>query len=126
MSGERPRIRVLCVDDHPVVRQGIAMLLSGEPDLVFAAEAANGREAIEQFRACRPDVTLMDLQMPGMSGLDAIAAIMADAPDARIIVLTTYADDVQAQRALQAGACSYLLKSALHRELLDAIRATHT
>ncbi len=119
------RIQVLCVDDHPIVRQGIAMLLSVEPDMALVAEAANGREAIQQYRAYRPDVTLMDLQMPGMGGLDAIGAIRAEFPDARIIVLTTYVGDAQAQRALQAGARGYLLKNALHKELLDAIRAVH-
>jgi signal transduction histidine kinase len=125
MTEDIPRIQVLCVDDHPIVRQGIATLLSVEPDMTLVAEAANGREAIQQFRTHRPDVTLMDLQMPGMSGLDAIGAIRAEFPDARIIVLTTYAGDAQAQRALQAGARGYLLKNALHRELLDAIRAVH-
>jgi signal transduction histidine kinase len=123
MTEDPARIQVLCVDDHPIVRQGIAMLLSVEPDMVLVAEAANGREAIQQFRTHRPDVTLMDLQMPGMGGLDAIGAIRAEFPDARIIVLTTYAGDAQAQRALQAGARGYLLKNALHKELLDAIRA---
>lgn len=118
-------IKVLCVDDHPIVRQGIAMLLSMEPDMALVAEASNGREAIQQFRAHRPDVTLMDLQMPGVSGLDAISAIRAESPDARIIVLTTYPDDARAQRALQAGARGYLLKNALHRELLEAIRTVH-
>ena len=125
MTEDLPSIRVLCVDDHPIVRQGIAMLLSVEPDMTLAAEASNGREAIQQFRAHRPDVTLMDLQMPGMGGLDAIGAIRAEFPDARIIVLTTYVGDAQAQRALQAGARGYLLKNALHKELLDAIRAVH-
>ena len=125
MTEDLHSIRVLCVDDHPIVRQGIAMLLSVEPDMTLAAEASNGREAIQQFRAHRPDVTLMDLQMPGMGGLDAIGAIRAEFPDARIIVLTTYVGDAQAQRALQAGARGYLLKNALHKELLDAIRAVH-
>jgi signal transduction histidine kinase len=125
MTEELLRIQVLCVDDHPVVRQGIAMLLSVEPDMTLVAEASNGREAIEQFRAHRPDVTLMDLQMPGMGGIDAIAAIRAEFPDASIIVLTTYAGDAQAHRAMQAGARGYLLKNALHKELLDAIRAVH-
>ena len=126
MTEDPTRIQVLCVDDHPIVRQGIATLLSVEPDMALVAEAANGREAIQQFRAHRPDVTLMDLQMPGMSGLDAIAAIRAEFPEARIIVLTTYAGDAQAQRALQAGARGYLLKNALHKELLEAIRAVHS
>ncbi|WP_280151845.1 response regulator [Piscinibacter sp. XHJ-5] len=125
MTEELTRIQVLCVDDHPIVRQGIQTLLSLEPDMALVAEAANGREAIQQFRAHRPDVTLMDLQMPGVNGLDAIGAIRAEFPHARIIVLTTFADDAQAQRALQAGASGYLLKNALHRELLDAIRAVH-
>ncbi|MDR7296380.1 signal transduction histidine kinase [Pelomonas aquatica] len=125
MTAAPTRIQVLCVDDHPIVRQGIATLLSVEPDMALVAEAANGREAIQQYRAHRPDVTLMDLQMPGMSGLDAIGAIRAEFPDARIIVLTTYAGDAQAQRALQAGARGYLLKNALHKELLDAIRSVH-
>ncbi|HET9646268.1 MAG TPA: response regulator [Burkholderiaceae bacterium] len=125
MTENPNRIQILCVDDHPIVRQGIAALLSVEPDMALVAEAANGREAIQQFRAHRPDITLMDLQMPGMSGLEAIDAIRAEFPDARIIVLTTYADDAQAQRALQAGARGYLLKNALHKELLDAIRAVH-
>jgi signal transduction histidine kinase len=125
MTEDLKRIEVLCVDDHPIVRQGIATLLSVETDMALVAEAANGREAIQQFRIHRPHVTLMDLQMPGMSGLDAIGAIRAEFPDARIIVLTTYAGDAQAQRALQAGACGYLLKNALHKELLDAIRSVH-
>jgi signal transduction histidine kinase len=125
MTEDSTRIQVLCIDDHPIVRQGIATLLTVEPDMALVAEAANGREAIQQFRAHRPDVTLMDLQMPGMGGLDAIGAIRAEFPDARIIVLTTYVDDAQAQRALQAGASGYLLKNALHKELLDAIRAVH-
>jgi signal transduction histidine kinase len=125
MTEDSKRIRVLCVDDHPIVRQGIATLLSVEADMALVAQAANGQEAIQQFRAHRPDITLMDLQMPGMSGLDAIGAIRAEFPDARIIVLTTYADDTQTQRALQSGARGYLLKSALHKELLDAIRAVH-
>lgn len=125
MTEKPTRIQVLCVDDHPLVRQGIEALLSAEPDMALVAEAANGLEAIAQFRAHRPDITLMDLQMPGMSGLDAINAIRTEFSDARIIVLTTYADDVQAQRALQAGARGYLLKTALHKELLEAIRAVH-
>jgi len=125
MTDIQTHIQVLCVDDHPIVRQGIAMLLAVEPDMALVAEASNGREALQQYRAHTPDITLMDLQMPGMSGLDAISAIRAEFPDARIIVLTTYAGDAQAQRALQAGAMGYLLKNALHKELLDAIRAVH-
>ena len=119
------RIRVLTVDDHPLFRQGIAALIEDEPDMVLAAEAANGRQAIELFRQHRPDVTLMDLQMPDMTGLEAITAIRAEFPDARVIVLTTYAGDVQVTRALQAGACGYLLKSTLSLELLATIRAVH-
>jgi len=118
-------IRILSVDDHALLRGGIAALVSAEPDMTIVGECANGREAIQQFRAQKPDVTLMDLQMPEMSGLDAIIAIRGEFPDARIIVLTTYAGDVQALRALQAGARAYLLKDAVHQELLDTIRAVH-
>ena len=125
MSTEPRHIRVLCVDDHPIVRQGIAGLVGVQVDMALVAEAADGREAIRQFRAHRPDVTLMDLQMPEMSGLDAIIAIRGEAPDARIIVLTTYAGDVQVLRALKAGAHGYLLKNALHTERIDTIRAVH-
>ena len=123
MSDPSSRIRILCVDDHPIVRQGIAGLVGVQPDMELVAEASNGREAIEQFRTYRPDVTLMDLQMPEMGGIDAIGAIRAEFPDARFIVLTTYAGDAQALRALQAGARGYLLKNALHKELIDTIRA---
>ena len=119
------RIRVLTVDDHPLFRQGIAALIEDESDMVLVAEAANGRQAIELFRQHRPDVTLMDLQMPDMTGLEAITAIRAEFPDARIIVLTTFAGDVQVTRALQAGACGYLLKSTLSLELLATIRSVH-
>jgi len=119
------RIRVLAVDDHQLLRTGVAALMDVEPDLELVAEASNGREAVQQFRLHRPDVTLMDLQMPEMNGLDAIMAIRGEFPDARIVVLTTYAGDVQALRALQAGACAYLLKSRVNKELLDTIRAVH-
>jgi len=115
----------MTVDDHPVLRQGIAALISDQPDMTLVAEATNGREAIQQFRANLPDVTLMDLQMPEMNGLDAMIAIRGEFAEARIVVLTTYTGDVQARRALQAGARAYLLKNSLHKELLDTIRAVH-
>ncbi|HEV7732201.1 MAG TPA: response regulator transcription factor [Candidatus Binatia bacterium] len=118
-------IRVLSVDDHPLLREGIAALVGNQDDMTLIGEAANGREAVEQFRVLRPDVTLMDLQMPEMSGIDAIIAIRAECPDARIIVLTTYAGDVLARRALKAGAQAYVLKGLVRKELLDTIRAVH-
>jgi DNA-binding NarL/FixJ family response regulator len=125
MSEGPKQIRILIVDDHPLLRQGIAGLIADESDMTLVAEAANGHEAIQQFRAHRPDITLMDLQMPEMSGLDAMIAILGEFPDARILVLTTYSGDVQALRALKAGARAYLLKNSLHKELLDVIRAVH-
>ena len=118
-------IRVLAVDDHPLLREGIAALLENHCDMDLVAEASDGREALEQFRKHRPDITLMDLQMPQMSGIDAMSAIRAEFPDARIIVLTTHAGDVQVSRALKAGARAYLLKGLLRKELLDTIRAVH-
>lgn len=118
-------IRILVVDDHPVLRDGVAALLANQTDMTMVGEANNGREAIERWRELRPDVTLMDLQMPGMNGVDAIGAIHAEHPQARIIVLTTYAGDVQAVRALRAGAAGYLLKRSLRTELVDAIRDVH-
>jgi DNA-binding NarL/FixJ family response regulator len=123
-AGESP-IRILTVDDHPVVRQGIAALVELQPDLVMVGEAANGHEAIQQFRALRPDVVLMDLQMPELNGLDALIAIRNEFPEARVIVLTTYAGDMQILRALKAGAQAYLLKNVLHKELLTTIRAVY-
>jgi len=126
VSPEITPIRILVVDDHPLLRSGIDALVAGQADMKVIAEGSNGREAIQQFRAHRPDITLMDLQMPDMTGLDAIMAIRGEFPDARIIVLTTYAGDVQALRALQAGARAYLLKNAVHRELLDTIRSVHS
>jgi DNA-binding NarL/FixJ family response regulator len=122
--GER-RIRVLIVDDHPVLRDGVAAIVGNQSDMEAVGEARDGAEAVERFHALRPDVTLMDLQMPGMNGVDAIAAIRAEHPEARIIVLTTYAGDAQAVRALKAGAVGYLLKSSLRTELIDAIHDVH-
>jgi len=125
MSTGGPRIRILAVDDHPIVRQGIARLVGIQPDMILVGEASNGREAMQQFRTQHPDVTLMDLQMPEMNGLDALIAIRNEFPDARIIMLTTYVGDAQILRALKAGAQGYLLKNTLHKELLDRIRAVH-
>jgi DNA-binding NarL/FixJ family response regulator len=124
-SGGTSQIRILCVDDHPVVRQGIAGLVGVQPDMILISEASNGREAIQQFRALHPDVTLMDLQMPEMNGIDALIAIRNEFRDARVIVLTTYAGDVQILRAMKAGAQAYLLKNTLHKELIETIRAVH-
>jgi DNA-binding NarL/FixJ family response regulator len=118
-------IRVLAVDDHALVREGIAALIARQSDMELIAEASNGREAVEQFRSHHPDVTLMDLQMPEMGGIDALSAIRGEFPDARIIVLTSYAGDVQVSRALRGGARAYLLKDMLRKELLDTIRAVH-
>jgi DNA-binding NarL/FixJ family response regulator len=118
-------IRILSVDDHPLLREGIAVLIASQSDMQLVGEASNGLEAIEQFRTHRPDITLMDIQMPEMAGIDAMSAIRGEFPDARIIVLTTYAGDVQVTRALKAGARGYLLKSTLRKELLETIRAVH-
>jgi len=125
MSRDPSPIRVLTVDDHQLIRTGIATLLLTESDIQLVGEAANGREAIAKFRECLPDVTLMDLQMPVTDGFDAILAIRGEFPEARIIVLTTYTGDVQAIRAIKAGAQAYLLKSLLYKELLQTIRAVH-
>lgn len=118
-------IRVLTVDDHALLRVGIAALINGESDMELVADACNGHDAIEKFRLHRPDVTLMDLQMPALNGIEAITGIRSEFPKARIIVLTTYTGDVQVVRALKAGARAYLLKGQVHRELLDTIRAVH-
>ena len=126
MDSDLKLIRILTVDDHPLLRQGIAALVNAEPDMKLVAEASNGQEAIEKFRLHRPDVTLMDLQMPELNGVEAIGRIRTEFPDARIIVLTTYTGDVQALRALKAGARGYILKRQVHRELLDTIRAVHS
>src|ERR1700683_3624445 len=125
MAVDNPAIRILTVDDHPLMRAGVAALLGSEPDIAIVAEASDGRAAIEQFRTHRPDITLMDLQMPGIRGIETIAAIRAEFPDARIIVLTTYSGDVQALRAIKAGASGYLLKSMVRKELLETIRGVH-
>src|SRR5215212_7039855 len=119
-------IRILTVDDHPMLREGIAAVLASEQDIVLVAEASNGREAVEQFRTYRPDITLMDVQMPEVNGIDAILKIREEFPDARIIVLTTYSGDAQAARAVKAGASGYLLKSMVRKELIDTIRTVHS
>src|SRR6202050_2985761 len=118
--------RILALDDHFIFREGIVGLLADQADMQLVAEASNGREAIQQFRTHRPEVTLMDLQMPEMNGLDAVIAIRGEFPEAKIIVLTTYTGDAQVLRALKAGARAYLLKNLLHREFLETIRAVHS
>jgi len=125
MSEAARQIRVLMVDDHPLLREGIAAVIEGQADLLVVGDATNGREALEVFRTCKPDVVLMDLQMPVMGGIEAITAIRREFPEARIVVLTTYKVDTQALRAFKAGAAGYLLKSMLRKELLDTIRSVH-
>ena len=125
MSTDTKTIRVLAVDDHALLRQGIASLVNSEPDMALVAQAGTGRGAIEQFRLHRPDITLMDLQMPDMGGIEAMTGIRDEFPNARIVVLTTYSGDVQTLRALRAGARGFLLKGHVHTDLLDTIRAVH-
>jgi DNA-binding NarL/FixJ family response regulator len=125
MSANPGPIRVLSVDDHPLLREAVAALLAAQSDVALVAEASNGREAIEQFRTHRPDVTLMDLQMPVMNGLDAMIVIRGEFPGARIIVLTTYVGDVQVLRAVKAGARAYLLKSLVRKDLVEIVRLVH-
>ena len=125
MSGSNTLIRILTVDDHPVLRKGIAALVNAEPDMKLIAEASNGQEAVELFRSQRPDITIMDLQMPEMDGTEAILQIQSEFPGARIVVLTTYNGDTQVLKALKAGARAYILKRHVHKELLETIRAVH-
>ena len=125
MSTVPQLITVLTVDDHSLLRKGIAALVNAEPDMKLIAEASNGQEAVESFRLHRPDVTLMDIQMPGFNGIEAINRIRSEFPDAHIIVLTTYTGDAQVVKALRAGARAYILKGHVHRELLETIRAVH-
>lgn len=125
MTSQASPIRILTVDDHPLLREGIAAVIDGQPDMTLVGEATNGIEAVAMFQKLRPDVTLMDLRMPDMNGIEAITAIRKEFPNARIIVLTTYAGDVQALGALKAGASGYLLKSMLRKELLETIRTVH-
>jgi DNA-binding NarL/FixJ family response regulator len=125
VHGDHKLIRILAADDHPLLRKGIVALVNAEPDMKLVAEASNGKEAVDAFRAHRPDVTVMDLQMPMVDGLDAIHAIREEFPEARIIVLTTYSGDMRVLRALRAGARAYVLKGNVHEELLATIRAVN-
>jgi DNA-binding NarL/FixJ family response regulator len=125
MATEVDVIRILVVDDHPVLREGLAAMIESQPDMTLIAEAANGRDAIDSFEAYLPDVTIMDLRLPDMNGIEAITSIRQSHPEARVIVLTTYLGDVQAGRALIAGAHAFLLKATLRTDLLDTIRAVH-
>jgi DNA-binding NarL/FixJ family response regulator len=120
------KIRIFCVDDHPLLHEGIAAVISNQPDMSLVAEAFSGREATQKFRECRPDVTLLDLRLPDMSGIDTLIAIRTEFPEARIIILTTFEGDVDIQRALQAGARAYVLKSTPPKELVEAIRKVHS
>lgn len=120
------KIRIFCVDDHPLLHEGIAAVISNQPDMALVAEAFSGREATQKFRECRPDVTLLDLRLPDMSGIDTLIAIRTEFPEARIIILTTFEGDVDIQRALQAGARAYVLKSTPPKELVEAIRKVHS
>jgi DNA-binding NarL/FixJ family response regulator len=122
---ESAKIRVFSVDDHPLLQEGIATIIRNQPDMLLAAEASNGREAIQRFREHAPDVTLMDLRLPDMSGIDAMIAIRSEFPEARIIILTTFAGDVEIQRALEAGARAYVLKSMPPKELVEVVRQVY-